>query len=83
MRADHGALGGVKRALEEGAEDGGLDVGPVVLGGGVEDAEVSVIERDEVVVGAEEIAVEVGDHIDAKEAARLAHCLERGQGAYG
>ena len=34
--AELGALGGVEGALEEGAEDGGLDVAPVLLRGLVE-----------------------------------------------
>ena len=77
MGADHGAFSGVEGALEEGAEDGGLNGGPVVLGGGVEDAEVGVVKCDEVVVGTEEVAVEVGNEICTEEAVRLTHGLEK------
>ena len=70
-----GAFGGVEGALEEGAEDGGFDVGPVVLGGGVEDAEVGEVEFDGGGIG-EEAAVEVGDVVGAEEAALVAHGVE-------
>src|SRR5665213_1713975 len=73
--ADHGALGGVQRALKEGAEDGGLDVGPVMLSGGVEDAEVGVVERDGGVVR-KEAAVEVRDVLHAEVAVIEAHSGE-------
>ena len=75
VSADHGALGFVQGALEEGAEDDGLDVGPVVLGGGVEDAEVGIVEQNSAIVG-EESAVEVGDIVRPEEAAIFAHGLE-------
>ena len=46
--SDEGAAGGVERALEESAEDGGGDVGLVVVGGDlVEDADVGGVERDD------------------------------------
>ena len=70
-----GALGGIERALEEGAKDGRLDVGPVVMSGRFEDAEIAMVERDRLVV-AEEAAVEVRDGGGAEEAVGLAHGLE-------
>lgn len=72
VSADHGTLCGVERALEESTENGGLDVGPVVLGGGVEDAEVGVVELDGGVVR-EETAIKVGDVVCAEKAMFLAH----------
>ncbi len=77
MGADEGAFGGIERSFEEGAEDGGLDVRPVVLGGVEEDAEVGEDERDGGVVG-EEATVEVLDFIRAEEAALIAHGGEEG-----
>jgi len=75
VRADHGALGLVERALEQGAEDDGFDVGPIVLRGSKQDAEVSVVERNCPIVG-EEAAVEKGDIVGTEEAVFLAHGLE-------
>jgi len=67
---DEGALGGVEGALEEGAEDSGLDVGPVVAGGGGEDGEVLDVEVDDG-IAVEEAAVEVTDAVRAKDAVFL------------
>ncbi len=51
------ALDGIERALEEGAEDGGLDVFPILGGGLDEELELVGIEREGVGFG-EEIAIE-------------------------
>ncbi len=42
MGAEFVAFGGVEGALEEGAEDGGLDIAPVALGGFDEEFELVV-----------------------------------------
>ena len=56
----------------------GLDVRPVMLRGGEEDAEVGVVEFDRGVVG-EEVAVEVRNVVRAEETTGVAHgCKEDG-----
>ena len=57
--AELGALGGVQAALEEGAEDGGLDAGPVEGGGVGEESRPSAVEVEHGGV-VEQAAVEVG-----------------------
>ncbi len=55
------AFGGVERALEQGAEDGGLDFAPVGAGGGEQQIDLRAVERQGVgVVGRalEQLAVE-------------------------
>ena len=67
---------GVKRRLEQSAEDGGVDLGPVVLGGGVGDQlQVAGLQVQHLGV-VEQAAVEPVDHVRAEEAAR-AHLGEQ------
>jgi hypothetical protein len=54
------ALDGIERALEQGAEDGGLDVAPVLGGGLDEELELVGVEREGAGLG-EEVAVESAD----------------------
>jgi len=69
VRAELGSLSGVEAALEEGAEDGRLDAGPVQGGGARQGRQIVGRERERRRVG-EEAAVEVGDVVGAKAAAR-------------
>jgi hypothetical protein len=66
--ADLRALGGVKRALEEGAEDGRLDAAPVVGVNLDQDLDFVGAKLDRVGV-VEQAAVEVQDGVDAEVAA--------------
>ena len=54
------AVAGAEGAFEEGAEDGGLDLAPVGLGGLDEEGELDVVDGERVGVG-EEAAVEAED----------------------
>ena len=74
VRAKLGALGGVQSALEQGAEDGGLDRAPIQPGGGGD--------ADDFIGGqvgdggaVEQIAVKVADGFEP-ELAALGHRLE-------
>ena len=74
MGAELGALVRVHAALEEGAEDRGVDGAPVEAGGLVEAVELVAGEL-EGAVGGEEVAVEAVDHVRA-EGAPLVHGRE-------
>jgi hypothetical protein len=66
--AELAALGGIEAALEEGAEDGGIDGRPIELGGGDDVADFigGKFENPGVL---KESAVEVGDGFQAEVAA--------------
>ena len=68
MGAKLGTLGGVEGPLEKGADDGGLDVAPVLVGGLFQVVE-SVQGELNGVDGLEQIAVEVGHLVSSEEAA--------------
>ena len=73
--AELSALVGVEAALEEGAEDGGLNLGPVEVGGVGDDGEVVFVERED--LGAvEEAAVEPLDAVGAEPAVLVGHGAE-------
>ena len=78
VRAKGVALVVVHRMLEEGAEDFGLDFGPVVFGGFAEQDEFVVVQLQPGRLG-KEAAVEVGDAFEASAVRRLAgvHGLEQ------
>ena len=63
-----GALGGVEGPLEQGAEDGGLDVAPVLVGGVVEAQQSGAGELDGL-RRVEQVAVEVADLVRSEETA--------------
>ena len=71
MGAELSALGRVESALEEGAEDGGLDLGPVEVGGVGDGAQLVAGEAEGGVV-VEESAVEPFDALGAEESAGFA-----------
>jgi len=66
--AELGALVGVEAALEEGAEDRGVDGAPVEARGGEEAADLVLGEREDA-LGGEEVAVEAADDVGAEVAA--------------
>ena len=74
VRAKLGALGGVQAALEQGAEDGGLDRAPIQPGG-CGDAGDFIGGQVGDGGAVEKIAVEVADGFEAEFAA-LGHRLE-------
>jgi hypothetical protein len=71
MRAKLGSFVGVEAALEQGAHDRGVDVGPIEVGGAFEVINVGIGEG-EGVIGVEEAAVEPFDPVKA-DASPIAH----------
>ena len=69
MGAELGALGGIEGAFEEGAEDGGVDIAPVLPDGLLQVEEGGAAQLDGFGM-VEEIAVEMGDLIAPEKAAR-------------
>jgi hypothetical protein len=70
MRAERGAGLGIKAALEQGAEDGGVDVAPVqITGGGVQFGQVGGLQRRNV-DHLKQAAIEPGDVVVAILAVR-------------
>ena len=67
MGAELGAFGGIEGALEEGAEDGGVDIAPVLPDGLLQVEQGGAAQLDGVGM-VEEIAIEVGDFAGAKVA---------------
>ena len=73
MRAKRGAGLGIEAVLEQGAEDGGIDVAPVqVTGGGMQFGQVIGFQRRNV-DDLKQAAVEPGDVVVAILAAGVAH----------
>ena len=78
MGAELAAFGGVEAAFEQGAEDGGVDLGPVEFGGREQGVDVGFFERQGGVV-VEEAAVEPGHALEADAAAGAHGGEERGR----
>ncbi len=81
MRAQLAALVGVEAAFEEGAEDRGVDAGPVEMRRAFQVVDVLIGQRQRI-VAVEQAAVEPFDAVEADLAA-AAHGGEEGRGILG
>ena len=74
FRTEGGSCGGIESALEEGAEDGGIDRSPVEQGGLVDSGDLGRLESEDDGIG-EEASVEIRDGL-VLELATLGHRAE-------